>query len=210
MTALVERGGAVDVSNLSDEQLLIRVPVDPAAFGELYRRHVGKVTAFATRRCSTPHEVPDLVAAVWLEVIEASSTFDLDRGRAVPWIFGVAANLTASNERRRAREREALRRLGGRRDLEEDDVVRLEEQLDAARGSENVRRALSQLAAGERVLAELVLLDGLSPQEAARSLGIGSTAARMRLARARLKLSKAVSSYPVVANDPTNATEVCR
>lgn len=200
----------MDPSNLNDEELLSRASGDPAAFTELYRRHVRKITSFAARRCSTPREVPDLVAAVWLEVIEAAPTFDAGRGRAVPWILGVAANLTASHERRSAREREALQRLGGRRVLDEDDFVRLEEQMDAARGGTNVRRALSHLPPAERALAELVLLDGLSSREAARALGIRTTAARMRLARARTKLRRAISSFRVLADDIATVTEVSR
>ena len=55
----------MEPSRLTDEELVLRL--DAAGhFEELYRRHVGKLTSFAARRCSTAHEVPDLVAAVWL------------------------------------------------------------------------------------------------------------------------------------------------
>jgi RNA polymerase sigma factor (sigma-70 family) len=198
----------VEPSNLNDEELLRQANENPAAFAELYRRHVRKITSFAARRCSTPHEVPDLVAAMWLEVIEAAPRFDARRGKALPWILGVAANLTASHARRKVREREALQRLGGRRVLDDDDLLRLEEQMDAARTGTNVRRALSQLPPAERALAELVLLDGLSPREAAQALSIRPTAARMRLARARSKLTRAVSSFRVLADDVATVTEV--
>lgn len=58
----------MQASTLSDEELVLRLAA-PGHFEELYRRHVNKVTAFATRRCSTAHEVPDLVAADWKSVV---------------------------------------------------------------------------------------------------------------------------------------------
>src|SRR6266550_809066 len=46
------------------------------ALEELYRRCVGKTVAFAIRRCGTPEQVHDLVAATWIELIAASSRYD--------------------------------------------------------------------------------------------------------------------------------------
>jgi RNA polymerase sigma-70 factor (ECF subfamily) len=92
----------------SDEELPVRAADDPGAFEALYLRHFDATVAFAVRRCVRAEEVHDLVAAVWLEVIRAASRFDPERGRALPWIFGVAANLVADQRRRAARERDRL------------------------------------------------------------------------------------------------------
>jgi RNA polymerase sigma factor (sigma-70 family) len=154
----------------------------------LYRRHVGATVAFALRRCRTPEEVHDLVAAIWLEVIEAADRFDPDRGRALAWIYGVSANLVADRRRREAREQQALRRLGGRRVLDDDDLERLEAAIDAERMSEPLRGGIEALSHSERVAFELVAIEGLNSRQAARSLGIEPAALRMRLARARRKL----------------------
>ncbi|MDP9343721.1 MAG: sigma-70 family RNA polymerase sigma factor, partial [Actinomycetota bacterium] len=125
---------------------------------------------------------------IWLEVIASAGRFDPRRGRAVPWLLGVAANVTASDARRRAREREAAARLSGRRVLDEDDVARLERAIDAAAIAPEARSAIAGLPPGERAMVELVALEGLTPDEAARALGVRPAAARMRLARARRKL----------------------
>jgi RNA polymerase sigma factor (sigma-70 family) len=193
-------GGHVEASNLSDERLLESLS-DEAAFEELYRRHVGKVTAFATRRCTSPHEIPDLVAAVWLEVISSSHSFDPTRGQALPWILGVAANLTASNERRRAREREAVARLGRQPRLDPDDVVDLEQRLDAMGAAREALKALAGLPHGERLVAELVMLEGRTPRDAAHALGVRPATARMRLMRARSKLRDSLATYPSLMED---------
>lgn len=193
---------------MTDEQLLARAGKDPAAFEEFYRRHVGKVVGFAVRRCSRPGEVPDLVAAVWLEVIESAHLFNPARGRAVPWLLGVAANLMASEARRSRREREAKARLAGRRVLDDDDYTRLEEEIDATDLSSNLRNAISMLPEGERAVVELVVLDELTPGQAAKTLGILSATARMRLARGRAKLRRSLPSFVVTA--PANTPQPIR
>lgn len=99
------------------------------------------MVAFAARGCSSSDEVPDLVAAVWLEVIVSADRFDRRRGKAVSWLLGIAANLHASEARRRARQREAARRLGGQRTLDEGDYARLERQIEAAAAGPMLRRA---------------------------------------------------------------------
>jgi RNA polymerase sigma-70 factor (ECF subfamily) len=196
----------MDETTLSDEELVVRIG-DAGHFEELYRRHVSKVTAFATRRCSTAHEVPDLVAAVWLEVIASAHSFDPRKGRALPWILGVAANLTASNQRRRLRESEALQRLGRRPTVDPEDIVELDEQIDAMAPARRAMETLQQLPLGERLVAELVLIEGLQPQEAAKALGIRPATARMRLMRARKKLQGSLAPFRVMTDRPLPISE---
>ena len=196
----------METSRLSDEELVLRLEA-PGNFDELYRRHVGKVTAFATRRCATAHEVPDLVAAVWLEVIASARSFDARKGRALPWIFGVAANLTASNERRRRREREALQRLGRQPAVDPETVAEINAHIDAVEPARQAIRILEALPMGERLIAELVLIEGLKPHEAARALGIKAATARMRLLRARRKLQDSVAPFRVMTDRPLPVSE---
>jgi RNA polymerase sigma-70 factor, ECF subfamily len=172
----------------TDRQLLVASRAETAAFEELYRRHVGATIGFAARRADRPADVVDLVAAVWLEVVASLDRYEPHRGDALPWILGIAANLCSVERRRRAREQDVVRRLGGRRSLDEDDYERLEGVIDAVVVAPALRQGLRDLPPSERAVAELVFLDGLTPSEAADALGIRSPAVRMRLARARRKL----------------------
>jgi RNA polymerase sigma factor (sigma-70 family) len=181
----------------TDRELLVASRVDTGAFEELYRRQVGATIRFAARRAERPSDVVDLVAAVWLEVVASLDRYEPHRGDALPWILGIAANLCAVDRRRRAREREVVRRLGGRRALDDDDFERLERAIDAHAVAPALRRGLRELPPAERGVAELVLLEGLTPTQAAEALGIRAAALRMRLARARRKLrSVAAESTP--------------
>ena len=196
---------------MTDEQLLARAGHDPVAFEELYKRHVSKVVGFAVRRCARADDVPDLVAAVWLEVIESAHNFNPAKGRALPWLLGIAAHLAASEARRKKREEQARRRLAGRRIVDEDDFVRLEEQMDASGVTAALRQALANLPDGERAVVELVVLDGFSPAGAAQALGIRSATARMRLARGRMKIRRSLPSFLSQATcPPPFAKEVSR
>jgi DNA-directed RNA polymerase specialized sigma24 family protein len=67
-----------------DTELLATLGTDPAAFEEFYRRHVAAVTAFAVRRLDRPEDVADLVASVFLAVIESVDRYDPSRGRPEP------------------------------------------------------------------------------------------------------------------------------
>ena len=115
----------------------------------------------------------------------------------------------ASEARRSRREREAKARLAGRRVLDDDDYTRLEEEIDAAGLSSNLRNAISMLPEGERAVVELVVLDDLTPGQAAKALGILSSTARMRLARGRTKLRRSLPSFAlsVAAKSPSFVKE---
>lgn len=186
------------VPRATDEQLLVAARSDPAAFEEFYCRHVGTVVRFAARRTSSPTEVLDLVAAVWLQVVASIDRFDETKGTAAAWILGIAAHLCASDTRRRAAEAAAVRRLAGQRILSEDDNERLEAELAASAVSNDFMEAIAELPAAEREVAELTLVEGLSPVEAARVLGVSAPAVRMRLSRARRKLRRAVPAGEAV------------
>lgn len=180
----------------SDEELVPLMGHDAGALEVVYRRNVGRVTAFAVRRATNPEEAADLVAAVFVEAMGSARGFDPRRGRALPWLLGIAAHLHAGTVRRRVREDQAVKRLAGRDLLGDDDYQRLHERIDAARVAPRLRDAMRALPPGEREVVDLVLIDGLTPEEAAEALGVRSVAARMRLSRGRAKLRKALGEDP--------------
>ncbi len=175
-----------------DEELVPLAGSDPSAFEELYRRTVARVTGFAVRRCSTPEDVADLVAATYLAVMGSAHRFDPERGAVLPWLLGIAAHQHARGLRRSWREAGALDRLSARSLLDQDDYQRLEEQIDAARLAPQLRSAIEALPAGERQVVELTGCDGLPLAAAAAALDIRPGTARMRLSRGRRKLRRLV------------------
>jgi RNA polymerase sigma factor (sigma-70 family) len=177
-----------------DQELLGRVAAaEPAAFQELYRRHVDQLIGFGVRRLSSPEEVADLVSAVFLQAIQSAGRYDPGQAGVTSWLFGIAANLLAEGRRRGVREALALQRLAGQRLLQPDEYEELERRIDAARLHGAVQAAVAALPDGERQLLELVSFDGLSPTQAAQAIGLRPAAARMRLSRARHKVRRALA-----------------
>ena len=78
--------------------------------------------------------------------------------------------------------------MAGRALLDSDDYVRVEERIDAAAALRRAYEAMQQLPDRDRRLLELVAVDGRSPGEAAKVLGITAVATRVRLVRARSRL----------------------
>lgn len=161
------------------------IGLDPEAFEVFYRRHVEEVHRFIARRVGDPHTAADLTADVFMAVIEASASYRPDRGTPIAWVFGVARNVIADRERSVARELRAVSRITGRALLDPPSLARVEERLDAARDARALYAVLSTLPDDDRGLLELVALDGISPTDAARVLGVKPVTARVRLHRAR-------------------------
>lgn len=172
----------------SDAELLAAIAAGPGFLPEFYRRHVAKVTGVGVRRFSTPEDVADFVANVFLEVLRSAGSYDPRRGDAVAWLYGLAGNVAAGMRRQQRRSTEAEHRLAGRALLDADDYARVEERIDAAAALRRAYEAMQQLPDQDRRLLELVAVDGLSTGEAARGLGITAVATRVRLVRARARL----------------------
>jgi RNA polymerase sigma factor (sigma-70 family) len=173
-----------------------RIGTDPIAFEAFYRRYVDAVERFVVRRVPDPHRAADLTAEVFLAAIESADSYRSSRGAPVAWLYGVARNVLATDRRRQGRELDAATRFGARRLLDEDDIARLEERIDAEVRAGELRIALDHLSEGERAVVELVSVDGLMVEDAARTLGIRPVTARVRLHRARRRLQHQLGSTP--------------
>jgi RNA polymerase sigma-70 factor (ECF subfamily) len=194
----------------TDEELLAAVATGPGALPEFYRRHVGKIVGMGVRRFDNPEDVADFVADVFVAVLTSAARFDPSRGRAVPWLCGLAANIAGEHIRRRQRDLELHRQVLGRTLLAPEDYSRVEEQIDAATQWRAVYANMRSLKEADRRLLELVAVDGLNTTDAANALGISAVSARVRLSRARARLRKAVDEDAFgdreVASDPDDAT----
>lgn len=162
-----------------------RIAADPDVLEAFYREHLETVQHFVARRVSDPHLAADLTADVFVAAIDSAGTYRPDRGSPIGWLIGVARNVVAAEFRRQGRQRQATRRISGRRLLDPDATTRIEERIDVERESRQLYAALARLTERDRALMELVALDGLSVTEAAAVLGVKPGTARVRLHRSR-------------------------
>lgn len=189
--------------NETAAELMGRIAIgDRTAFEQVYDSHVDAVIASATRRCEDPHEVGDVVAETFLAVWRHAASYDPGRGTVRQWIAGISARAFL-DLRRSERRRERLRlRVTGRAELELTDLDGLAEQIDAQRTADAAARAVAGLPARQRVVFELIAVDGLSVGEVAEALGMNPAAVSMRLSRARRVLRLDPQLVALTAPDP--------
>ncbi|MFF4777865.1 RNA polymerase sigma factor [Microtetraspora fusca] len=165
-----------------------QIATDHVAFEAFYRRHVDAVTRFLARRVDDPHTVADLVAEVFMAVLDSAHTYRAELGSEIAWLYGVARNRLSTERRRSFKEWRLTSRVSGRRPLDSDDIAKLEERIDAERPARQIFMAMADLPEGERAVLELVVIDQLTVTEAAMALGIRPGTAKVRLHRARRTL----------------------
>jgi DNA-directed RNA polymerase specialized sigma24 family protein len=95
----------------SDAELIRGAAVDAAAFGELYERHARAVFGWFERRLTWA--AADLTAETFARAWLWRGRFRDERaGSALPWLFGIAANVLRQSVRHDRVETGARERLG--------------------------------------------------------------------------------------------------
>jgi RNA polymerase sigma factor (sigma-70 family) len=188
------------VAGLDDDKLLKRFVVerDEVAFAALVARHGGMVMGVCRRILHDEHDVEDAFQATFLVLVSRAKAIR-DGGLLGHWIYGVAHRVAvrarANAARRYVHEQnltaaqagvEPPSREGERRDL----VAVLDEELTR----------LPELLRAPMVLC---YLEGLTHEEAAGRLRWPVGTVRSRLARARDKLRRRLSSRGLTADDAT-------
>ena len=189
-----------DDARLDDAALIERSWHEPEAFAALYDRHAAPIHRFAGRRLGD-QLADDVVGETFLAAFRRRKRYDLRRGDARPWLYGIAANVIGKHRRAEVRMLRAFARTGadpvaaGHADLVDSRVCAAAVQRDLA-------AALAGLTAGDRDVLLLVAWADLSYGETAAALGIPVGTVRSRLHRARRKVREALGGQ-----DPTSSNQ---
>ncbi|MEW1860617.1 sigma-70 family RNA polymerase sigma factor [Streptomyces sp. NPDC088194] len=159
-----------------------------------YRRHVDDVTRFVGRRFDDPHTVADVVADIFLAVVDSGDAYRSAARNERAWLYGVARHVVSAEYRRKNRVDVLNSRVAGRRLLGADDIAQVEDRIVAENEGRAMVEAMEGLPEQQRAVLELVAVDQLTVAEAARALGISSVSARVTLHRARARLRKAAGA----------------
>jgi RNA polymerase sigma-70 factor (ECF subfamily) len=152
-------------------------------FESLYRSCYEDLLKYALRRTGRPETAADVVADSFLVAWQRIGDIPPDNGRA--WLFGVARNVLANQQRAVRRTVDLAARL--RNELGQVTVVQPEAPAEVAAAF----RALSE---ADRELLRLVAWEGLSADELAVALDCSANAARIRLHRARARFTEALQA----------------
>jgi len=193
----------MNLSDTSEGDDVGRVGFDPDAFEAFYREHVEAVQRFVARRVADRDQAADLTADIFVAAIESADSYRAGRGSPVAWLFGIARIVVSAERRRVGRERRATSRVVGRLLLDDDGATRIDERLDAEAQGRRLHEAIACLPEGQRAVLELVAVDQLSVAEAACALGISPLSARVRLHRARGRMTGRLAEYPQKDREPS-------
>jgi RNA polymerase sigma-70 factor (ECF subfamily) len=181
-----------------DNAVLARLPAQPDLIGVLYERHAPAVFRFLARRTGAA-AAEDLLSEVFVAALGARGRLVAHQsGSALPWLYGIAANVVRHHLRRAAPPGQPVADPG----VDWDAVAA---RLDAQAQRSELVAALSALTPVERDLLLLVAWEELTPAQAADALGISKVAARSRLHRARQRAAQALArtAEPAAAIRPT-------
>lgn len=177
------RCGRVPVTNWPHPDIHIAMTPDER-FQALYDAHAGAVLSYARRRAARA-DADDVLAEVFLVAWRRLDEVPSAQERV--WLLGVARRALANQRRGSARQGALRERL----------VVHAQPPAFASpfppAGQTRLGRALASLSESDRELLLLLAWEGLSNEEAARVLEIGSRALRVRLHRARRRLADALA-----------------
>jgi RNA polymerase sigma-70 factor (ECF subfamily) len=163
---------------------------EPPGFSDCFRAFDDEFefVCRALRRAGVPPaDVEDLAQDVLIVVWRRWG--DFDQGRPLrPWLAGIAARVAHDHLKRRWREIPSD-------NLESADPALVgEDHVDSSRRRRLILETLAQLPNRHRLLIVLHDLEGLTPQDIARSLGIPLATAYTRLRRARLAFAGAFAA----------------
>jgi RNA polymerase sigma-70 factor (ECF subfamily) len=151
-------------------------------FHASFEEHYRAVARFIRMRGHGSADADDLIAGTFEIAWRQLDKFPEGR-QALPWLLGVARNLSRNARRKSQREASFVDGLSAMT------VPWAELPIEDRAASAEVMGALAQLKPVDRDLILLVAWDELTPSEAGHVLGLLPVTARSRLRRARQRMS---------------------
>jgi RNA polymerase sigma factor (sigma-70 family) len=187
----VERAGpAGGGSPLSDADIVRASIRDPGRFGEIFDRHAYDILRYTSARLGG-NLAEDVTAETFLAAFRARGRYDLSRGNARPWLYGIAIRQIGKHTRAERRYRQALGRVQAET-VTADFGDRVADRVAAEQLRPRLSAVLSGLPRQDRELLLLVAWTDLTYEESAQALGLSVSAVKSRLHRIRLRTRQAL------------------
>jgi RNA polymerase sigma-70 factor (ECF subfamily) len=139
----------------NDAAVIERSLHEPDRFGAIFDAYFAEIHRYVARRLDA-QSADDIAAETFAVAFRQRDRYDLGRGNARPWLYGIATNLIGRHRRGELRKLHALRRLDGRPERVNDH----EDQVAAKVSAEGVRgrlaKAVAALPADQRDVLLLV------------------------------------------------------
>jgi RNA polymerase sigma-70 factor (ECF subfamily) len=173
---------------------------EAAAFDQLVERYQRRVIGLCYRHLHNYEEACDLAQEIFVQAFQHLAGFE-GKSSFSTWLYRISLNACYNRQRwHKAKGRGGVTSLEGlleRREANPDSSVLLKdrargalEQLERGEEIQQLRSALESLDESQRRVVELVDIEELSYDEAARVLQVPVNTVRSRLSRARRQLKQ--------------------
>ncbi|MEJ7567706.1 MAG: RNA polymerase sigma factor [Gaiellaceae bacterium] len=172
----------------TDAEVIAASLTEADAFEAIFDRHFSAISRYLRRRLRHPI-ADELAAEAFTTAFAGRRSYDLDRPTALPWLYGIAANLVRRHARDEERELHAYSRTGI------DPVVASDseplERLLRQDLEPRVAQALTDLDPGDREVLLLFAWANLGYEEigCALVLPLGTVKSRLNRARGQVRAS---------------------
>lgn len=164
----------------------------------MYRQYDRRVLGYALRRASV-EVAQDAVADTFLA---AWRRFDDLPKDPLPWLFEATRRTLANQRRSSSRQAQLAERLA------DEGVLGPESSFVAKTDDGEIVVAFQRLSVEDREALALIAWEGLTPSQAARSLGCSDVAFRVRLHRARRRLERVLAELDAHEKDTALTTRM--
>jgi RNA polymerase sigma factor (sigma-70 family) len=180
-------GGSVNGDGGAPDGEMIRRSIDePEVFEVIFERHFDAIYGYLARRGGK--HVGEVVASeTFCAAFDRRDRFDVRRGDARPWLYGIATNLLHRHWRTEGRRRRTDERFQRDRSVEQESA-QPHDRLQAGLLDHELRAAVEELNDGDRDVLLLYAWGGLSYLEIADALDIPMGTVQSRLHRARTRV----------------------
>lgn len=185
----------VDLSTLTDEELLRRSLEMPSAFETLMIRHQREFLARAQAVVKTRDEAEDVVQETFIRMYRFAPKFSEENGTFRAWSITILMNVARTKYQKSAKERGVFARL------EDDHFVSLAEvgrsEHDAYLDKEEVKQVLGRVDAETAEILTLAYLEGLPYEQIAELKETSVGAIKARVHRAKLTVRNVLGQSAV-------------
>jgi len=174
----------------ADARVIEQSWTQPERFAAIFERYFSQIHQYLAGRVGGK-TADDLAAEVFVVAFAQRQRYDLARGSARPWLYGIATNLIGTYRRQEQRRYRALARTDARQVSPSDEDL-VADRVSASAVGPALAAALAALETGDRDVLLLVALADLGNREVAEALGIPYGTVGSRLNRARKRLREAL------------------
>jgi RNA polymerase sigma-70 factor (ECF subfamily) len=168
----------------------VEVDAREERFRSMYASTRPRLISYAIRRTRSPEDAADAIAEVFAI---AWRRFDVvpEDDRNILWLYATARQVIANSSRRQRNRTQVMERL------RHEAAVSLRGPPSSHEDALVAAAVLSQMPEDDREILMLTAWEGLDTRQLACLLGCTNTAARIRLHRARNRLSDAIAAAEI-------------